>query len=320
MIFLKVVFWSTLGIFSFLQLGAYVCYRITFYSSPKRPEAHREEYPIPNGKEYEPFRQQIIDWIKFARALPYREVSIQSHDGLTLRGRYYEFSPDAPIELMIHGYRGWGERDMSGGVYRCQRLGHNALVIDQRASNESDGTVITFGILEQRDCRLWVDYIVDHINPNAKIILTGISMGASTVMLMSSQELPKNVVGVLADCGYTSNKEIIQKVMRDIKLPPKLLYPLVKMGARLYGKFDLDERSPIEEVQRSRLPILFFHGDADGFVPHSMSIQNYEACVTSKRLVIIKGAGHGLSFPVDPETYLREMQEFFDPILQKSSF
>ena len=319
MIFLRILFWGTLGTLAFLRLASYVCYRMTFYSSPKRPEAHREEYPIPDGKAYEPFREQIIEWVKFTRSLPYREVSIQSHDGLTLRGRYYEFFPDAPIELMIHGYRGWGERDMSGGVYRCQCLGHNALVIDHRASNESDGTVITFGILEHRDCRLWVDYIINHINPNAKILLTGISMGASTVMIMSSQELPKNVVGVLADCGYTSNKEIIQKVMRDIKLPPKPFYPLVKMGAKLYGKFDLEEFSPMEEVQRSRLPILFFHGDADDFVPHAMSVQNHELCASKKRLVIIPGAGHGLCYPVDPETYMQEMREFFDPILEKHS-
>ena len=246
MIFLKILFWGALGTVALLRIGAYVCYRMTFYSSPKRPEAHRSEYPVPDGKVYEPFKEQIIDWIKLARSLPYREVSIQSHDGLTLRGRYYEFSPDAPIELMIHGYRGWGERDMSGGVYRCKCLGHNALVIDHRASNESDGTVITFGILESRDCRLWVDYIIKDINPNAKILLTGISMGASTVMIMSSQQLPVNVVGILADCGYTSNREIIEKVMRDIKLPPKLFYPLVKLGAKLFGKFELEEFSPIE--------------------------------------------------------------------------
>ena len=319
MIFLK----ASIGGIAFLglliPLIAYVCYRMAFYSSPKRPEAHRSEYPVPDGAVYEPFREQIIDWIKFARALPYREVSIQSHDGLTLRGRYYEFSPDAPIELMIHGYRGWGERDMSGGVYRCQCLGHNALVIDHRGSNESDGSVITFGILEHRDCLLWVDYIIQSINPNAKIILTGISMGAATVLIMSSQKLPENVVGVLADCGYTSNREIIEKVMRDIKLPPKLCYPLVKLGAKWFGKFDLEEFSPIEEVKRSRLPILFFHGDTDDFVPHTMSVQNHDACATQKRLVIIPNAGHGLCFPVDPEAYMQEMREFFDPILEKDA-
>ena len=292
-----------------------ICYFMIFHSPNRKPRAE-DDYDLPPGKEYEPFYPDMIEWTKRCRIQPHKKVEITTFDGLTLRGRYYEFSPDAPIELMIHGYRGWGERDMSGGVYRCQCLGHNALVIDHRASNESDGTVITFGILESRDCLLWVDYIIQSINPNAKIILTGISMGAATVLMMSSKKLPKNVVGVLADCGYTSNKEIIQKVMRDIKLPPRLSYPLVKLGAKWFGKFDLDEAAPIEEVKRSRLPILFFHGDADDFVPHTMSIQNYDACTTQKRLVIIPEAGHGLCFPVDPEIYMQEMREFFDPILE----
>ena len=312
--------WIALGIIFGLAIltvsAAYVCFRMAFYSSPKRPMEHRDEYPIPDGKVYEPFREQMVAWIKLARSLPYREVSVISFDGLTLRGRYYEFSPDAPIELLFHGYRGWAERDLSGGVARCQMLGHNALVVDHRGSNQSDGTVISFGILESRDCPVWVDFILKHINPNAKIIITGISMGASTVMIAASRPLPQNVVAVLADCGYTANDEIIKKVMTDLKLPTKLCYPFIKLGAKLFGKFDLEEISPIEAVKQSRLPILFFHGDTDDFVPHNMSLQNSQACSTPHKMVSIQGAGHGLCFPVDPETYLREMHDFFDPILE----
>lgn len=313
--FLKIALGIVAGLGFLTFLIAYICFRMAFYSSPKRAAANREEYPIPDGKEYEPFREQITQWIKLARALPYREVSITSFDGLTLRGRYYEFDPNAPIELLIHGYRGWGERDLSGGVARCQILGHNALVIDHRGSNLSDGTVITFGILESRDCERWIDFILEKINPHAKIILTGISMGAATVMILSSRQLPENVVGVLADCGYTSNEEIIKKVLQEMKLPPNVCYPFVKLGASWFGKFDLDEVSPIDAVAKSRLPILFFHGDADAFVPHDMSVRNFAACTSQKHLVSTPGAGHGLCFPMDRETYLTEMKSFFDPIL-----
>ena len=317
MIFLKLLSAIMLPLFALVLIGAYICYRMVFYSSPRRTAVKKQDYPLPEGKAYEPFYPQIIEWIKQMRAFPAKEVSVTSFDGLTLRGRYYEFSPDNPIELMFHGYRSWGERDLSGGVARCQRLGHNALVVDQRGSNKSDGHVISFGVLESRDCPVWVDYILREINPNAKIILTGISMGAATVMIASAKELPDNVVATLADCGYTSAKEIIQKVMRDQKYPVKLLYPLVKLGAKLYGKFDLEETSPIESVSRSRLPILFFHGEADDFVPHEMSLQNYEACTSKKKMVSVPNAAHGLCFPIDQEAYLSEMREFFDPILKK---
>lgn len=249
-----------------------------------------------------------------------RAVSIRSQDGLCLRGYYYEQKQGAPIEVMFHGYRGTAERDMSGAVYRCFSLGRNALIVDHRASGTSDGHVITFGAKEQYDCRAWVDFVVREIDPHAKIILTGISMGAATVMLASALPMPPNVVGVLADCGYTSAKEIIYKVARDMHLPPALLYPFARLGARLLGGFDPDDASPVRAMAECRLPIIFFHGDADGFVPCEMSRENFDACASKqKRLVITPNAAHGLCFSTDQESYFAALREFFDPILQENT-
>ncbi len=314
MLFLRIALSTLLFLALFSLLISYICFLRIFYS-PKRK--HAEEYPTPIGEIYDPFREDMIRWMKFTRTLPHEDISIKSFDGLTLRGKYFEYRKGAPIEILMHGYRGCAERDMSGGVNRCHALERSALVVDHRASGESEGHVITFGIHESRDCVSWVNYIIEHIDKDAKIILTGISMGAATVMIAAAREdLPKNVVGVLADCGYTSAKEIIKKVMREMRLPPNLLYPFVRLGGRLFGHFDVDETSPIESMRRARVPVIFFHGDTDAFVPAEMSAKNYEACVTKKRLVTINGAGHGLCFPVDKETYFEELKFFFDPLLE----
>ena len=139
-------------------------------------------------------------------------------------------------------------------------------------------------------------------------------MGAATVLMATGYDLPPQVVGVLADCGYTSAKEIICKVIReDMRLPEKISYPFVKLAARLFGRFDLEELPPIEAVTRCQVPVVFFHGDCDGFVPCRMSVENYEACrAPRKKLVIIPGADHGLSYPVDKERYLQELSGFYD--------
>lgn len=300
-------------------LTSYICFRMTFYSNRKKEQRPEDEIRIPDGEIYEPYREQIVEWIKGIRALPHTDIEIRSFDGLTLRGKFFEHKPGALIELMFHGYRGNSERDLCGGVYRCFSLGRSALLVDHRGSGNSDGNVISFGINESKDLETWVDYIIQNIDPNAKIILTGVSMGAATVMIAASKEFPSNVVGVLADCGYTSAKEIIKKVMREMKLPADLLYPFVKLGARLYGKFDLDEASPIESMKKARLPVIFFHGDDDKFVPHDMSVQNYNACITQKKLVTIHGAGHGLCFPQEQEDYCDALKEFFDPIFQETT-
>ena len=293
-----------------------ICFSKVFYSS-RKPE--KDEYPTPPGAEYDPYREKMIEWIKEIRKLPHEDVQIKSYDGLTLKGKYYKKYESAPIEILFHGYRGTSERDLCGGVERCFNLGRNALIVDHRAAGRSEGRVITFGAKESLDCIRWVDFVINNIDKNAKIILTGISMGAATVMIAASMPLPKNVVGILADCGYTSTEEIIKKVLSDMKLPPKLLYPFVRLSAIIFGGFDPNKLSPISSMKKCKLPILFFHGDADDFVPLYMSEKNYDACAsTYKKLVIVPGAAHGLAFPKDMESYYKEAESFFLPITGES--
>jgi len=288
---------------------AYICFRMAFYASRKRPPAE-DVLDLPQGDIYAPYRDFMESCAREVRSMPCQELWITSHDGLKLYGRYFEYAPDAPIELMFHGYRGSAERDLSGGVRRCFKLGHSVLLVDQRCSGKSDGSVITFGIHEHRDCLSWLEEMQSRF-PNKKFILTGISMGASTVLIAAGSLMSENVIGVLADCGYTSAKEIIQVVIKQMGLPPTLSYPFVKLCARLYGHFDLEDISSVDAVKNCKVPVIFFHGEDDAFVPCEMSRINYEACSSRKRLVTIPGAGHGLSYPVDPEQYLNAMRDFF---------
>ncbi len=288
----------------------YYCFRFCFYVK-KKVVISPDEFPIPEGKVYEAHRPQMVAWMKEVRALPSREYRITSHDGLKLYGKYYECAPGATMELMFHGYRGNAERDLCGGVQRAFALGHNALIVDQRASCHSDGNIISFGVNEHQDCLRWVDFAIREFGPDVKIILTGISMGATTVLLAAGTELPKNVVGVLADCGYTSAHEIIQVVAGYLKLPPKLSYPFVRLAARMFGHFDLEAADATAALKNCKVPVIFFHGEADKFVPCYMSKVNYDACASRKELVTIPGAAHGLSYIIDPERYLQAAGDFF---------
>lgn len=290
-------------------IAAYVCFRIAFYV-PEGQGKSKEEYPIPDGEIYEPFRDTMVGWIKKTRTLEHDDVYITSFDGLRLHGRYYECAPGAPIELMFHGYRGEAERDLCGGVLRCFAIGRNVLIVDQRACGDSEGNVISFGINERRDCLRWVDYLIKRFGGDVKIILTGISMGASTVLMAGGEKLPDNVVMILADCGFTSAKDIIYKTIREMKLPPKLAYPFVKLGARIFGHFDVDETSAIEAVKRCRLPIIFVHGESDDFVPCDMSRRLHATCKTPKALLTVPQAGHGLAYIMDSDAYFDMLCRF----------
>ncbi|MBO5356495.1 MAG: alpha/beta hydrolase [Clostridia bacterium] len=297
------------GIVLIMLTVSLICYFMAFYS-PKRKECSPEEYKFQLEELYEPYRQDMIKWMKDARALNPENLKIKSHDGLTLVGKYYEYKKGAPIEILFHGYKGNGERDLSGGIERCFAIERNAIIVDQRGAGESDGHTITFGIKEHLDCIKWAEYVSERFGSDTKIILTGVSMGAATVLMASGKELPKNVVCILADCGYSTPREIIMKTIKEMKLPPKIMYPFVKLGAKIFGHFNLDEYSPIEAVKNSKTPTIFIHGTNDDFVPYYMSEKMYEECTAKKSLVPIEDAGHGLAYPVNKEKYLQALQDF----------
>lgn len=306
-----ILFWIISGICfisAIILTISYICFRMAFFVNRKN---QIKGFSLPVGKIYEPHSDIMRGWAEEVKNMPYEQFSITSFDGLKLSGKYYEYSKGAPIELMFHGYRGSAERDLCGGVQRCFKLGRNALLVDQRGIGESEGNIITFGINERKDCLKWVDFMIEHFGQNVKIIICGISMGASTVLMAAGEELPSNVIGVLADCGYNSAKEIIKSVIEKLGLPKNLAYPFVKLGARIYGHFNLEETTPEEALKKCKIPVIFFHGDTDDFVPCEMSEKNYDACVSKKKLVKIKGAGHGLSYIIDPDLYLNSLKEFF---------
>ena len=86
-------------------------------------------------------------------------------------------------------------------------------------------------------------------------------------------------------------------------LPPRLAYPFVHLAAKLYMKCNLDDADVCAAVKKSKVPLLIVHGDADGFVPCSMSEEIFKNCKENDERVVFSGAGHVLSFLVDPDKY-----------------
>ena len=160
------------------------------------------------------------------------------------------------------------------------------LLVDQRAHGNSEGKIISMGINERFDCVEWCKY-VENKYPNADITLCGISMGATTVLMASALELPKNVRAIIADCGFTDPYEIVKKIARDMKLPFTFIYPAMNCWAKLIGGFSMKEFSTIEAMEKNTRPILIIHGTGDNFVPHEMTVKYDEACTTKKKLMLL---------------------------------
>ncbi len=308
------LFWTLFGVFTGLITLAVLVFIAVFlivFYNPNRTKKWLESYTTPFGKVYDEFRPFMIEGIKTLRATPHTNYEITSFDGLKLKGKYYECKPGAPIELMLHGYRGCAESDLSIGVVRAHKLGHNAFLVDHRGAGFSEGNVISFGVNESKDCFDWINLIIKTFGENQKIILTGISMGAATALLTAGRaDLPKNVVGVIADCGYTSAEDIIKKIVRKLHLPEQFMYNVIKLGAKLFGRINLDEANVLEATKQIKVPVAFFHGETDSFVPAEMSKQNYNACNSKKYLSLIPNCEHGLAYVLGEEEYLKTLNLF----------
>lgn len=292
-----------------------VIYRMAFYTDRRR---HPAPDAIPGGDQYARYAPKLAENVRKLMAQRYEPVEIRSFDGLKLAGRYYDAGEGAPVSIIFHGFRSSSMRDASGGAPFCMGRGFSVLAVDQCAHGESEGRTITYGIKERVDCLSWIDYVIGRCGPDVRILLMGVSMGAATVMMASESGFPPNVKGIAADCGYTSPKAIIRKVIRDWGLPDRLIIPFVKLTARIAG-FSLSESSAISAAKTFNVPTAIIHGDADRLVPVEMGRAiagaNPEMCT----FTVINGAGHGMGYYVDEEKYLRAAGEICDIVCGKEN-
>lgn len=293
---------------------SYYAYRSAFYHLPRADE---DVYRLPKGEQYERERERMTALIAELDALPFEEVRIKSQDGKTLFGRYYHVADGAPLEIQLHGYHGAAIRDFCGGNKLAREAGRNTLLIDERAHGKSGGRTITFGIKERGDCAAWINYACERFGNDTPIILSGVSMGAATVLMAAELDLPQNVVAIMADSPYTSPEAIIHKVCRDRGLPPAPTMVFIRLGAILYGHFRLTG-SAIDAVKKANVPILIVHGEDDRFVPCEMAREIYESAPDKIALETFPDAGHGISYIADTERYASVTEKFIEKCLKKS--
>lgn len=299
-------------------LGAtYYVYRVTFFASNRKKQ--REYAPVLT--EVDNKRKEVLYLcIQRLHELPYETVTIQAVDQKKLFGRYYHHLDGAPIQIQFHGYRGSAMRDFCGGTAFAKKMGHNVLVVDQRCHGYSEGNTITFGVMERYDCQSWAYYAYHRFGSSTPLILTGVSMGATTVLMASDLDLPETVCGIVADCPYSSPLDIITKVAGEFGLPRKPAAALCGFGAWLYGHFRVSGASALESVRNTHLPIILLHGEEDQLVPCHMSREIYDACVAQKELHTFPGASHGMCYWEDPQRYEAVVGDFLRRCLNRTGY
>ncbi len=237
---------------------------------------------------------------------------VTSHDGLCLSARLIQCESgvrERGVLLMLHGYRSDPIHEFGSCAETFSKMGFVLCMPSQRAHGDSEGRHLSYGINERLDVCAWARLLAERY-PSMPIILFGVSMGASSVLMASSLELPESVVGVVADCGFTSPDEVCKKVMHDMHLPTFPLYYTASLLVRARAGYFFTDASALDSVSSCRIPIMLVHGTDDAFVPYEMGVRLHEAAASPCLFFSGKGAGHGESFLMHTEGYLHTFESF----------
>ena len=249
---------------------------------------------------------------KFESVEGIEQIEILTKDEITLVGHWYP-APDAKrIIVAMHGWRSSWSKDFSIISEFWHNSGCSVLYAEQRGQNNSGGDYMGFGMLERHDCAEWVNWVNEKTEGTLPIYLAGVSMGAATVLMASGLPLPENVHGIMADCGFTSPHAIWKHVAeKNLHLSYGIIGKIASDMCRKKINMGPGDYSTTFALANTDIPVIFVHGSDDKFVPIEMTYENYKACASPKRLVVIPGAEHGMSYYVDKETYEKEMLLFW---------
>lgn len=308
-----VLLWILAGLFFFVLLSGLYVFVKACVRRKELPWMVEEELKKTSFGKYYKCIVASDEWLKEHQA---QDVYVQSKDGLRLHGYWIPAENPRGTVLLVHGYRSTMLVDFGLAFAFYHALGMNVLVPEHRCHGKSEGKYITFGVKESEDITQWISYHNDHFGVQ-QIFLSGMSMGASTVLYLADQSLPANVKCIIADCGFTSPWEILGEVFRSVThFPAAASLWATDLFARVFAGFSLKEKDTRKALAKAKLPVLMIHGSADDFVPCRMTLEGFDACTEDKELLIVQGAGHGVSFLVDKQSYTTKVIAFLEKHLE----
>lgn len=279
----------------------------------KRYNAKVERTTKMSGTDWNQYMPLLEVRKKYMLEQPHEEVYTTSRDGLKLHGCYFPGEPDSKkLVICFHGYTSQCMSDYIGLSDYYLKHGFRMLLVDARAHGQSEGTYIGFGCPDRYDALGWINWVIGECGEDTDIFLHGTSMGGATVLMTSGLELPKQVKGIISDCGFTSPKEVFTHVLHSMYHLPA--FPMIQISDQINRKkagYGLDECNAAREVRKAKVPILLIHGDSDTFVPRWMCDEIYKNCASPVKKLIVQGAAHAESYYKDIKAYEQALDDFF---------
>jgi dipeptidyl aminopeptidase/acylaminoacyl peptidase len=238
-----------------------------------------------------------------------QEATFRTSDGLTLRG-WYAPGERRAVVIFVHGVDA-NRTQLLPEATAIHRHGYGVLVFDSRAMGESDGSVSTWGDLEQRDVTAALDYVSARPEVGAdRVAIVGFSAGGSAAAFVAARD---RRVRALVLCGTWSSLEA--ELKRAYARYGALSWGPALAAFRASG-VDFDHVRPVDHVgEIAPRPILVIAGDREEGSPLSEMRRLFDAAGDPKELWVVPGAPHGGYLSTAPVAYEARVVGFLDRAL-----
>ncbi len=223
-------------------------------------------------------------------------------------------SPNGNVVILLHGVS-----DNRLGMYGYGKWlldNHYAVLLPDARAHGLSGGLATYGLKESGDIHQWVDWLESRYHPQCVYGL-GESMGAA--QLLESLPNESRFCAVVAECPFASFREVAYaRFGREFHTGPWLgstfFRPTVDVGflyVRLRYGLNMEEASPKQAVEITRIPVMLIHGLSDHNIPpfHSDEIQARNP--TDIVLWKVPGAAHTGAHKIAPEEFERQVLGWF---------
>lgn len=214
--------------------------------------------------------------------------------------------------VILHGQNGSVEDIYDIGL-RYATEGYNILMPDLRAHGESEGSYYGMGWLDRLDVINWIDVILDE-HSAANIIIHGVDLGADTALMLSGEPLKDSIKVIVAEGAYTSAWDAVKTEYktRHADWPTFPMLHMLNPVAKVWGGYSLTEADAVDQVKKTKLPILLIHGSNDTYVTADMTEEINQAIASEHEVLTIATGTHEDCRFAEPDTYYNKVFEFVE--------
>jgi uncharacterized protein len=211
--------------------------------------------------------------------LDYRQVSIQSTDGLELAGWWVPGSDPSRAVVLVSGIEGdKSDRPVLKSASVYAGAGYGVLMIDLRAQGGSEGERVTMGYKEVRDLRGALLWLNERGFAPGEVVLHGFSLGGATVL----RAAPKSgVAAVVEESAYADLPLMLRQQLPKVSGLPSFFTPGIFVMGKLFLGIDPWAVRPEEDARRlceEGVRLLIIHSKDDEAVPFEHAERIRKAC------------------------------------------